>query len=188
MPWVSIAQRCARVSPRGLRPLHSRVDVPSAGVPTHSCHPSFCLDAQVCARSVYQQRPQISIAWARDLTETLLAAARVLSRGDSERVSVAASALEGVRITHARHQRCRGLRRRAIISVYLLLTMRGGALTVMFTKEPVAIKGRGKARGTALRHNLPFFRRVDARFIQQHETSVRCVECILWSAQNDTSR
>src|SRR5256885_14117101 len=41
-------------------------------------------DAQVCAGAVHQQRSQVAIALASDLPEPLLAAARVLSRGDPQ--------------------------------------------------------------------------------------------------------
>src|SRR5271165_6604264 len=70
----------------------------------------FVDDSQIRARSVYQQRAQVTISLARDLPQPIDAAARVLTRSDPERGGITAPALEDVRIAHARHQRGRGLR------------------------------------------------------------------------------
>src|SRR5271166_4189057 len=70
----------------------------------------FVDDSQIRARSVYQERAQVTIPLARDLPQSIDAAARVLTRSDPERGGIASAAFEDVRVAHARHQRGRRLR------------------------------------------------------------------------------
>jgi hypothetical protein len=70
----------------------------------------FVDDAQVGSSAVHQERAQVAIALASDLPKPLLAAARVLSRGDPQPGGKASSIFEDVRVAHRGHQCRRGLR------------------------------------------------------------------------------
>src|SRR6202030_4583360 len=57
----------------------------------------FVDDSQIRARSMHQKRTYVAIPLARDLPQSVYAAARVLTRRDAERGSITTPAFEDVR-------------------------------------------------------------------------------------------